>query len=575
MIVEPSNIKNIKQGFIDELISALKEKSLDKNKVTELKMKLCKKHGMKVMPTDMEILFTVEKDQELFLRKFLQTKPVRTLSGVAVAALMTAPIACRHGKCTYCPGGPQSVFGDTPQSYTGHEPSTMRAMRHNYDSYSIMFNRLMQYVLLGHNPDKVDVIIMGGTFPSFSKVYQENFIKYTFKAMNDFSFMFYDKGDFLFDKFREFFELPHKAGEKDITLRIKEKIDLQRGECTLIDEQKKNETSKIRCIGLTIETKPDWALLEHGNEMLRLGATRIELGVQTVYDDVLKLVNRGHDLQTTIKSIRILKDLGFKLNFHMMPGLPSVTKEKDIDSLNELFLNPDFRPDMIKIYPTLVSKGTPLYDEFLSGSFRPLSADDAAEIITEFKKNIPRYCRIMRVQRDIPTYMVESGALRTNLRQYVTKLMEKKGYICKCIRCREVGQRYSNEKILPTKVDITVTEYSASGGKEFFIAAEDTGQDILIGFCRLRFPSQSLREEITKDSAIIRELHVYGQAEEIGKIGFIQHKGIGKQLMEKAQEIAIESGKNKMIVISGIGVREYYRKLGYVNDGPYVSKIIN
>jgi elongator complex protein 3 len=334
---------------------------------------------------------------------------------------------------------------------------------------------------------------------------------------------------------------------------------------TLEKEQLRNEKAKIRCIGMTIETRPDYA---DGNEMLRLGATRVELGIQSVYEDVLKKIERGHTVKQSVDTIRNLKDLGFKLNFHYMPGLTSY--ERDLKGMKTLFSNPEFRPDMIKVYPCMVLKGTKLYKLWKQKKYTPLTTEQATKLIAEFKREVPEYCRIMRVQRDIVSNVISAGVDRTNLRQYISYILKKKKIKCNCIRCREIGK--CEEKIDYKKIKIKTTHYNASRSDEFFIAAEY--KDYLVGFCRLRFPSKILRKEITKDSALIRELHVYGSLVRIGKKGGIQHRGSGKKLLEKAEEIAKIYNKNKIIVISGIGVREYFAKFGYKRDGPYMSKII-
>jgi len=545
----------------------LKNKVKTKKEAIKLRDKLAKIHKPKHLPSLIQIMISQPTEKIKLLKPIISTKPSRTISGVTPVAIMTKPIPCPHGKCTFCPGGLNSPFGDVPQSYTGNEPATMRGIRNNYDSYLQIFNRLEQYVLLGQTFDKVEVIVMGGTFPSFPKDYQEEFIKYCFKAMNDFSKLFFKKnGDFDYIKFKEFYELPTQDFEnKDRTKRIQEKLLKIKGKTTLEKEQKKNETAKVRCIALCIETKPDWGLLDHGNEMLKLGCTRIELGIQSVYEDVIKHVHRGHTIKDTKDSIRILKDLGFKLSSHYMPGLPRTDKKRDLEGMKELFSNPEYRPDMLKLYPTMVSKGTALYADYLNKKFKPLNAKEAAKLIVEFKKYVPRYCRIQRIQRDVPTKQWEAGVELTNFRQYLFENYEVK---CNCIRCREPrGKNVSWDK-----VEIKIEEYPASKGKEFFISAEDIKNDILVGFIRMRFPSENLRKEITKNSAIIRELHVYGTATAIGEEGLVQHKGIGKRLLKEAEKVAKKENKNKMVIISGIGVREYYYKLGYKKEGPYVSK---
>ncbi|MGV8150779.1 MAG: tRNA uridine(34) 5-carboxymethylaminomethyl modification radical SAM/GNAT enzyme Elp3 [Candidatus Woesearchaeota archaeon] len=561
-------------SFFEEIIEWIKENKPDKVKLSKHKKDLCKKYKIKEIPTDITIYLNASKEDAKIIRGFLQTKPMRTGSGVAVIATMTKPINCPHGSCIYCPGGIDSFYGNVPKSYTGKEPSTMRGIRNDYDPYRIVFNRLEQYVVIGQNPDKVDQIVMGGTFTAFPKKYQHDYIYYSFKAYNDFSKLFFKDGELDIDKFKEFFELPGDINDLGRRDRIREKILKLKLENvkTLEEEHSDNENSSIRCIGLTIETKPDWAFRDKGIEILNLGTTRVELGIQTVYDDILRYINRGHGEEDAKKAIADLRDLGFKLNFHMMPGLPDIdgkriSKEKDIESLQEIFSNPDYRPDMLKVYPCMVMPGTDLEKKYKEGVFIPLTTEDAAEIIVEMKRVVPEYCRIMRIQRDIPTYATTAGVGRTNLRQYVDELAYKNNVHCRCIRCREI--KFSEIKEEP---QIIISEYDASNGKEYFISIES--DDKLLGFVRLRFPPRQLHPAITPTSALIRELHVYGQAVKIGGADTekTQHKGYGRKLMEKAEEIARANGKDKMIVISGVGVRGYYRKIGYTQEGPYMVK---
>jgi len=625
-----------------EILQEAKKKNInDLNSFNRLKLQVLNKLNYDQIPKNATIAsMASDKDRKLF-KKILSMKPVRTLSGVAPIALMTDPYPCPHtikdiGPCTYCPGGPGSPFGDVPQSYTGKEPSTRRAIRNHYDPYLGVFNRLEHYVAMNSVPEKTEVILQGGTFNFFPYIYQEYFIKYLLKAMNDFSRLFYNKDDIDMDKFNIFFEMPADIADKDRTERIQSKLyyikNLDLSDNKILDSvkdsffnkdakpiinnsneklinknkiieknendsnanlvamkkvinkvneqnnsnislkqiQKENETVRIRCIGLTIETKSDYGKLIQGNQMLDLGCTRVEIGIQSIYDDVLKKTNRGNTVHDNIESIRILKDLGFKINAHYMPGLPYTTKEMDKKGLRDLFENPDYRPDMLKIYPCMVMPGTKLYDDWKSGKFKPLTTKQAANMIADAKQYIPEYCRIMRVQRDIPTYATSAGVDKTNLRQYVEIICKQKNIKCRCIRCREAG--INNIKVDINNYKIKITEYEASKGKEFFIAAEVN--DILLGYCRLRFPSQFLRKEVTKDSALIRELHVYSLAVQIGKISedSFQHRGIGKKLMKKAEEIAVKNNKNKVVVIAGIGARQYFEKLDYKHDGPYMSK---
>ena len=585
------------------------------------------KSKLSAIPKNADIFFSASGEEREKYKELLSLKPVRTISGVAPIALMTDPYPCPHtmkgiGPCSYCPGGPGSPFGNVPQSYTGKEPSTRRSIRNNYDPYLIVFNRLEHYVAMGKVPDKAEIIIQGGTFTFFPKPYQEYFVKYAIKALNDFSTLFFnDDGSIDMENFKDFFELPRLLNQEDNRTRVVQEklmkiknletrklksinfLELSKNKkfeyaaandnpnllaiknvqakvenennknLELKQIQSENENSFIRCVGLTVETKSDFGKLYHGNLMLELGCTRVEIGIQSIYDEVLNATNRGNSVKDNIESLQILKDLGFKINAHYMPGLPLTTMEMDLEGLKQLFENENYKPDMLKIYPCMVMEGTKLYDDWKEGKFTPLTTEEAAEIIAEAKKFVPKWCRIMRIQRDIPTNMTSSGVDRTNLRQYVEKICRDKGIQCRCIRCREAGINSLNLKGYGmSKIEYMATEYAASDGKEFFISAEDSENDVLFGFIRMRFPSNFLREEITEKTALIRELHVYSSAVQIGKKSddSFQHKGIGKKLLQKAEEIAKLNGKEKIVIISAVGTREYFRKFGYVLEGPYM-----
>jgi len=566
--------ETLPKEYLSDIKTFILKEEPNKDKLARKKVKLAGKHPVDNVPSDIELLLSFDKEDILRLKPYLMSKPMRTGSGVAVVAIMTAPMGCPHGKCTFCPGGPNSHFGDVPQSYTGNEPATMRGIRNDYDAYLQVMNRLEQYMAIGQSPEKVELIIMGGTFTSYDRTYQEEFVRNALQAMNDFSQEFYDSKEpglkgFNYDKYKAFFEQPGDMDDDDRTQRIKERLlNLkEQNKVTLEEAQNQNETARIRCIGLTIETKPDWGFLDHGNHMLKLGCTRVELGIQTLNDDVLHEVHRGHDLDDTKKSIRILKDLGFKLNFHMMPGLPGIDREEDIETFNELFSNSLYRPDMMKVYPTMVMPGTALYYKHKQGLFDPLSTEEAADIIAEAMKYVPEYCRVMRVQRDIPTKFSEDGVDKNNLRQIVDKKMDEKGIELKDIKNREIGRNK-----IQGEPFVKVQEYEASGGKDYFISIVDE-EDNLLGFVRLRLVSEPQRKEFEDNTGIIRELHVYGQAESIGnEEGNNQHRGFGKKLMKKAESIATQQGCRKLLVISGIGVRKYYEHIGYHRDGPYMAK---
>lgn len=568
----------VKSGYIKEIVDLIRIEKPNKIELNRIKIRLSKKYKLKNIPNDIEILLNVDKNDFNFAKKYLLSKETRTISGVAVCAIMTKPFKCPHGRCLMCPGGPKSFFGNVPQSYTGKEPATRRAIRNLYDPYLQVMNRLEQYVVQGHSADKIELIIMGGTFPSLTKKYKEEFVMHAFKAMNDFSRLFFNRNNFDILKFKEFFELPSDIDNEERKKRIFSRLlKLKNTKTSLEKEQKLNEKSNIKCVGLTIETRPDYGKLEEGNEMLKLGCTRVELGVQNIFDFVLKTIKRGHSVSDSIEATQILKDFGFKINYHMMLGLPGMSHKLDLYNLKIIFADENFQPDMLKLYPCMVLKGTKLYGLWKKGKYKPLTTEKAARLIAEFKKYVPPYCRIMRISRDIPTFMTEAGVDITNLRQYVHEIMRKKKIKCRCIRCRESGRVLSNNKKIKVKnIKIVTTHYLASGGNEFFIAAEDVKNDVLFGFCRLRFPGQFLRREITPESALIRELHIYSPSVEIGKRSkdSYQHRGLGKELLKAAEEIARTYYKKKMVVISAIGARGYFAKFGYKRDGPYMSKYL-
>ena len=548
----------------------LEEIKTGKNPNT-IKRNISKKHKLPKLITNADIISNLtDLEREKYASYFL-TKPSRTGSGVIPVAIMTKPFQCPHvkkgiGPCIMCPGGPSSYFGDVPQSYTGNEPAARRALRQNFNPYMQTFNRLEQYILLGNIPEKIQFIIMGGTFPATPVNYQKEFITQAFKALNDFSKLFFKKR-FEYEKFKKFFELPGTIDDKDRLNSIQNKLKKLNKKSNLEKEQRINEKAKIRCIGLVIETRPDYSNLKEANLMLELGCTSVELGIQSVYDSVLQASKRGHSVQDSVNAIRTLKDLGFKINTHYMLGLPSSTKEMDLQGLQTLFTDGNFRPDMLKIYPCLITKGTELYNLWKNNKYLPMKNEEAIKIISEFKKTIPTYVRIMRIQRDIAENLVEAGVFKTNLRQYVQNELKNQGLTCNCIRCRELKDKDDLKNIKPL-----IKEYAASEGKEYFISFENIKKNKIAGFCRLRIPSQELRKEITKNSAIVRELHVYGNQTSIGEEGDIQHKGLGKKLLKIAEKLSRQNKKSKLVIISGIGVREYYKKLGYKKEGQYMIK---
>ena len=486
----------------------LSKKGLTYTDINELKKRYADKYKSK-LPLNSTILEAATAEQRKKLVKFLKTKPTRTISGVSIIAIMTSPKPC-PGRCIYCPQG-----DNAPKSYTGFEPAAMRAQLNNFDPYKQVQNRLWQLQSTGHDTSKNELIIMGGTFPSLPWAEQKKFVRDAFCGVNN------------------------KKSK------------------TLLEAQKINETTANRVVGLTVETRGDFLFPK---QFLELGCTRVELGVQSIYPEILKNVKRGYTVSKTASAIQELKDNCFKVLLHVMPGLPGSTFESDVKMFKTLFSDERFKPDMLKIYPTLVIKGTKLYDMWKTGDYKPVDEDYMIKLLKEVYKICPKYLRIMRVQRDIPAPYIESGPKKSNIRQMVLRDLKTS----KEIRFREAGHSQRLRKITPKKVEIVIEKYRASDGDEYFISAEDVKQDILLGFCRLRI---SKRKE-----AMIRELHVFGLVTPIGKSGQIQHTGLGQQLLARAEQIAKEQGKKEIIVISGVGVREYYRKLGYQLKAGYMQK---
>ncbi|WP_336359739.1 tRNA uridine(34) 5-carboxymethylaminomethyl modification radical SAM/GNAT enzyme Elp3 [Haladaptatus sp. ZSTT2] len=545
---EPTETDAFEQACA-ELVERILAGDIDSDNLEKEKLNVCSEFSSPKVPKNTELLDYGPFERREELIEVLQRKPVRTASGVSPVAIMTSPHMCPHGKCLYCPGGPASEFSSS-QSYTGHEPAAARGVQNDYDPYGQVTLRLEQLREIGHPVDKVELILMGGTMTARSHDYQEWFVKRALEALNDYNL----------DKRPEPAEGVSFAQDfDDYEFKYLEDVIAE------------NETGAIRNIGTTFETKPDWCDPEQIDRMLDLGGTKVEVGVQTTYERINRDMHRGHGIQASLDANRRLRDAAFKVGFHMMPGQPGMSHEMCIEDFRQLFESPDWRPDFLKIYPTLVVRDTITYDMWRRDEYEPLDNEEAADIVAEAMDMIPPYTRLQRVQRDIPADFIDAGVWKSNLRQLAEKRLEEKGGKCRDIRAREVGMNDADPD--PENIELQVLEYEAAGGQEHFISFEDPVKDLLIGFCRLRFPGNPVRRELD-NAALIRELHVYGNEIGVGKgEGDWQHRGYGKKLLAHAEELAREAGFDKMSVISGIGVREYYRKkLGYHQDGPYVSK---
>jgi len=525
--------------FIELAIENLTEKSVD---FGALKKKISGLLQLPI-PTNADLRERYEKlllqkkiPRSIAFENLLLTRRIRTQSGVAVVAVLTKAYPC-PGKCLYCPDET-----DMPKSYLSNEPAVMRAIDSKFNPYSQVQNRLRSLELNGHKTDKVELIVMGGTFSYLPKTYQRKFITECFRACNDYP----------------------------------RKVKFEKSENRLLKEQNKNEKSQRRIVGLTLETRPDYIDEKEIINFRNLGCTRVELGVQSIFDDVLKINKRGHDIQQTIVATKLLKDAGFKINYHIMPGLLGSSFSRDIQMFAELFSCADFQPDMLKIYPTVVVKNCELYSLWKkparSGKkYVPLTDANFKKMILEIKnKIIPPYVRIARLVRDIPTTSIIAGPTLSNLRQII--IPESK---CPCIRCREVGADFKNsEKIILDRID-----YPASDGQEIFLQYVSEDKKKLFALLRLRIPSENNQHHFIsalKNSALIREVHTYGKMTQINLPATQagpQHIGLGKKLLLEAEKIAREEfGLQKIAVISGIGVRNYYRKLGYKLQNTYLTK---
>ena len=548
-------MKNACRIIIDDIIEG---KISTRRDLEVRKRQLCRELKLSRFMSNADILeYATDKEKEL-VSDTLKKKPTRTKSGVAIVAVMCHPHKCPHGRCLYCP---ESDIA--PPSYTGEEPAALRGRMFEYHPYVQCFNRLAQLKKIGHPIDKVELIIMGGTFPSRDLCYQEWFVSQCLKAMTDFGLILENNAEFEIDKklIREF--------EKGIVKTYPP------NDYVLIDDiQLANENSKVRCIGMTFETRPDYCKKEHINRMLDFGVTRVELGVQTLSDELYEKVKRGHTIADVIESNQLLRDSAIKVAMHMMPGL-FVRQKEDLKMFKQLFSDENFKPDMLKIYPCLVTKGSEIYDMWQEGIYSPYTDEEAVDLIVEIKKILPKWVRTMRIQRDIPSTLIEAGVQKSNLGELVYNKLDENHTNCQCIRCREIGHKKTNENYTLDDFRLFKESYNACGGEETFISIEDKNEESIAGFLRFRIPSQNtFRPEITDKTALIRELHVYGNMIQIGNknpsIG--QHTGFGEKLLMEAENLAIDNNKDEIAIISGIGTRNYYRKFGYERKGPYMAK---
>ena len=509
---------NYLEATIKELVES-KIKTLDG--LAKAKRRIAKKYksscpsNISLLRTYHEIVKSESRKPSKIIESLLITRPIRSLSGIVNISVLTKPYPC-PGKCLYCPIEP-----GIPKSYVSGEPAVERAKKLNFNPYLQVKRRIEMLKAEGHPTDKIELRIVGGTWSYYPKRYQNWFIKRCFIACNE------------------------KIGR------------------SLKEAQRSNEKAKHRVVGLSIETRPDFIDKKEIRHLRELGVTLVEIGVQSIYDDVLKKNLRGHDIKETISATKLLKDAGFKVLYQMMPNLAGSSLERDEKMFSELFQNQDFQPDLLKIYPCALLKESPLYKLWRRGQYKPYTKSQLINLIKKIKKTIPYYIRIQRISRDIPSSSIVSGPAKiSNLRQLLAEIIKRENWRCKCIRCREVRRAYDpRERIYLLRID-----YQASGGKEVFLNFENKKRTKLYSLLRLRITS--------RNKAVIREIHTYGLLIPIaGKETAPQHRGLGKKLMKEAEKITKrEFHLKKISVIAGVGTREYFKKLGYKLEDTYMTK---
>ncbi len=531
----------ISKKYIQDLVKARPETAED---LRQIKRILATKYKVTII-TNALIL---KKYRQYFkgrlddrLLRLLRKREIRTLSGVAPVTVLTKPYPC-PGRCVYCP-----TEARMPKSYIATEPAAQRAFLLKFDPYKQVKARIETLEANGHSADKIELIVLGGTWSYYKKKYQTWFIKRCFEAAND------------------------------------------RKSRTLVQAQKINETAKHRIIGLTLETRPDYVTVDELWRMRELGCTHVQIGVQTLDHEILDLTKRDDSIINVGRATMLLRDFGFKLTYHLMPGLPGATPQKDLATFKKVFSDPRFQPDMLKIYPCVVVKTALLYQWYKDGRYKPYDDKTLTDLLIKIKKYIPPYVRINRLIRDISGDEIVAGNMITNLRQ----LLHERGIVCHCIRCREARKAIIKEN----ETKLVMRAYRAGRGTEHFISFESKDKKKLYAFVRLRLPDRKKRklstmkvirffdkQEITMtgnemafdiDTALIRELHTYGELIPVGsKKTAVQHAGLGKRLLLAAEDIARKKGYKKMAIISGVGVREYYKKLGYSLERSYMVKRI-
>jgi elongator complex protein 3 len=576
------NLNEIEIQLIERLEADFKSlKEWDSETIRKILAKYTTKDGGHNTKSDLLAIYRRAVEQGICqknsnIERGLQTKPIRTSSGVATVTVLTKPYPC-PGQCIFCPNDVRM-----PKSYIASEPGAQRAEKNDFSPYLQTYNRLVALNNTGHDTSKIELIVLGGTWSYYPERYQIWFIKECFRAMNEFNPV---KKPEIIEVDEEEIE-GNKIAESSTYNELIAEIAKNRGEKLipkdesatweeLEKEHKINETTHARNVGLVIETRPDFITEAEVIRMRKLGATKVQLGIQTLNDEVLMMNKRGHDSAKTAEAIKLLRQAGFKIHAHWMANLHGATVKGDIEDYAKLWAT-GISPDELKIYPTSIIENTELFELYRRGKYKPYSYDQLMEVLTKTMPMTPRYCRLTRIIRDIPKEEIAAGNHKSNFRQLAERELNKLGTPCECIRCREVRRDIIKSE---NEIKEEIIEYQSSAGKEIFISyvgLNTDGEDRLLGFLRLLLPSEIGYIKELKNKAIIREVHVYGGVVSVGDDDDdkSQHLGLGKKLIEKAEEFAVDSDFNWITVISAIGTRKYYEKRGFVLDELYMQKNI-
>tara|TARA_B000000475_G_C15987131_1_gene443526 strand:+ start:20 stop:1765 length:1746 start_codon:yes stop_codon:yes gene_type:complete len=539
----------------DEFINSYKEFNTHAD-IVKFKKKLQQKYKISISKCDLIKLYNNLNIDNLNVKNLIIKKKQKSDSGVLVITVLTSAhpeyidkdgnyqigkFSCKHD-CAYCPNEKAhegNNWVDQPRSYLFSEPAVLRANENNFDAIKQINARLSTLVEMGHSADKLEIIVLGGTWSEYPEEYQEKFITEIYYAANVF-----------------------------LNIHKREMLSLE--EEIYINENESN----IHIIGLTLETRPDTITLEEIKKFRKYNCTRIQLGVQHTHNDVLKKINRGHNIECVYDAIKLLKENCYKVDIHLMPNLPGSSYIKDKEMLEASLYDERIQVDQYKIYPTAIVPWTKIKKWYEDGSYVPYSDLELYELIKDFKQKVQKWKRLNRIIRDIPSSYISGGYDKkyVNMRQLLQNDMKKNNWKCNCIRCREIG----SNKVDVNDIELKIIKYDASGGMEYFISYETS--KYLIGFIRLRINGKDANTlDILKDCALIRELHVYSN---LNSVGYnidqsMQHKGFGKKLIKEAEEIAINNKVYKMAIISGTGVRNYYKKQGYELKDTYMIKYLN